>query len=279
MKKSRCTYMYTFILSCVLMTVMNITTAKTIDRGEIKFERGSYSGTVSGVVIRGERDKYSLMAGAGQWMKVKISSLENNAVFQLSIYQYGTGKDVQLVDAKDGDDADYWQGWLPRPGFSKNGKQNAVNIVVGGTRGNTSYDLTVTLKNRKKPVIDGEQSCTEHTTQFDMNECAKIEFQKADKELNRVYKLIRKLYKDDTVFLDKLHSAQLAWIKSRDADFDLKYPYTKNHEESRTHYGSIFPMCANNYKTQLTLARVEFLKQWATGIEEGDVCGGTIRLQ
>ena len=256
---------------------MNITTAKTIDRGEIKFEGGSYSGTVSGGVIRGERDKYSLMAGAGQWMEVKISSLENNAVFQISIYQYGTSKDVQLVGAKDFDDADYWQGWLPRPGFSKNGKQNAVNIVVGGTRGNTSYDLTVTIKNRKMP--DGEQSCTKPITQLSMNECANVEFQKADKELNRVYKLIRKLYKNDQVFLDKLHSAQLAWIKSRDADFDLKYPYTKSHEESRIHYGSIFPMCANNYKTQLTLARVEFLKQWATGIEEGDVCGGTIRLQ
>ena len=148
MKKSRCTYMFTFILSCMLMIGMNVTTAETFDKGEIKFKRGSHSGTVSGSVMRGDRDQYSLMAGSGQWMEVKISSLENNAVFQLSIYSYGTGKDVQLKGAKDGDDAKQWYGRLPSPGYSKDGKENAVDIVVGGTRGNASYDLSVTIRNR-----------------------------------------------------------------------------------------------------------------------------------
>jgi len=148
MKKSRCTYLFTFILSYMLMIVMNVTIAKTFDKGEIKFKRGSYSGTVSGSIVRGYRDQYSLMAFAGQWMKVKISSLPDNAVFQLSIYSYGTGEDVQLEGAKDGDDAKHWYGKLPTPGYSKDGKQNAVNIVVGGTRGNTSYVLTVTIRNQ-----------------------------------------------------------------------------------------------------------------------------------
>jgi len=132
----------------MLMIVMNVTIAKTFDKGEIKFKRGSYSGTVSGSVVRGDRDQYSLMAFAGQWMEVKISSPEDNAVFQLSIYSYGTGEYVQLEGAKDEDDAKHWYGKLPTPGCSKDGKQNAVNIVVGGTRGNTSYDLTVTIKNQ-----------------------------------------------------------------------------------------------------------------------------------
>ena len=149
MRKSRYIYPVTFMLSCLLMAVMNITIAETIDKGEIKFKRGSSSGTVSGAVIRGERNQYSLMAGSGQWMEVKIKSPEDNAVFQVSVYSYGTGEDVQLDGAKDGDDAKYWYGRLPKPGYSKNGKQNAVDIVVGGTRGNASYDLTVTITNRK----------------------------------------------------------------------------------------------------------------------------------
>ena len=146
MNKVRFAHTYTFILSCVLMTVMNIAAAETFDKGEIKFNRGSSSGMVSGGVLRGDRDQYFLMAGAGQWMEVQLDSLEDNAVFQLSIYQYGTGEGVQLEGARDGDDAQHWYGKLPHPGYSKNGSQNALDIVVGGTRGNASYDLTVTIK-------------------------------------------------------------------------------------------------------------------------------------
>jgi len=131
---------------------MNITLAETINKGEIKFKRGSHSATVSGTVIRGERDQYSLIAGAGQWMEVKISSPEDNAVFQLSIYSYGTGEDVQLEGAKAGEDARYWYDQLPAPGYSKDGKQNAVDIIVGGMRGNASYDLTLTIKNEAEEI-------------------------------------------------------------------------------------------------------------------------------
>lgn len=143
MKKNGC--LFAFTLSYVLTTVMNVTGAETIDKGDIVFERGSESGTVSGAVLRGERDQYSLVASAGQRMEVEISSPEDNAVFQLSVYSYGTGEDVALDGAGDGDDAKYWEGRLPKPGYSKDGKQNVVNIVVGGTRGNASYELTVTL--------------------------------------------------------------------------------------------------------------------------------------
>ncbi|GBC63017.1 hypothetical protein DENIS_4006 [Desulfonema ishimotonii] len=146
MKKSRYTA-YVFILSLMLMALANVTAAETFDRGEIRFKRGSSSGTFSGTVLRGDRDQYALMAGAGQWMEVKISSSEDNAVFQLSAYQYGTGEDVAFISAGEGDDADYWYGKLPNPGFSKNGKQNAVDIIVGGTHGNTSYKMTVTIQN------------------------------------------------------------------------------------------------------------------------------------
>lgn len=119
------------------------------DGGEITFKQGSSSIIISGGSVRGDGpNKYELMAGAGQWMEVKVSSIENNAVFQLSVYQHGTGKEVQLKGAKDGEDTKYWYGQLPSPGYSKDGKENAVTINVGSTRGGTSYDMRVAIKDR-----------------------------------------------------------------------------------------------------------------------------------
>ena len=67
-------------------------------------------------------------------MTVRITSIEDNAVFQ--IYQ---AKDMKALDgAAEGDDAMSWQGKLPASG--------KYTIVVGGTRGNTSYKLEVTIK-------------------------------------------------------------------------------------------------------------------------------------
>jgi len=151
MKKYKYIQAVTVILSFILITAMNITIAETIEKGEIKFKRGKSSGTVSGTVLRGEVNRHDLMAGAGQWMEVKIKSPEDNAVFQVSVYSYGTGEDEQLDGARDGDDTKYWYGQLPNPGYSKDGKQNWVLIDVGGTRGNASYDLTVTIKNKRDP--------------------------------------------------------------------------------------------------------------------------------
>ncbi len=118
------------------------------NEGEIHFLKGATSTTIEGSAIRGSLNEYQLMANAGQWVEIKISSLEDNAVFQFSNFQYGIGQDVQFEGAKDGDDAKYWYGQLPNPGYSKDGKQNALTIVVGGTRGNATYTLTVTIKDK-----------------------------------------------------------------------------------------------------------------------------------
>lgn len=109
-------------------------------------------------------------------------------------------------------------------------------------------------------------------TQLEMNRCSGIEYKEADAELNRVYRLIREIYQEDKEFLNNLKVAQRAWIKLRDADFELQFPHT----DEPGYYGSVFPMCASGFKTQLTLQRVEFLKRWLAGSEEGDVCSGSI---
>ena len=116
--------------------------------------------------------------------------------------------------------------------------------------------------------------CLENAnTQIEMNQCEGINFEKADKELNRVYKLIRKVYKNNKEFLLKLKLSELAWKKSRDADMEMRFPL----ENKQYEYGSAYPMCDSAIETSLTLQRIAYLKQWLVGIEEGDVCSGSIK--
>lgn len=65
-------------------------------------------------------------------MKVAITSIENNAVFQIN-NPHGDG----LPGATEADDAMKWTGTLPDSGD--------YTIIVGGTRGNAAYTLTITI--------------------------------------------------------------------------------------------------------------------------------------
>ena len=101
---------------------------------KVRFARGTSSTTITGAVIRGDRDRYYIGAKKGQTMSVKITSLEKNAVFQV----YLAGEQESLPGAGDGDDAMKWSGELPA--------DNEYVIVVGGTRGNATYTLTISVK-------------------------------------------------------------------------------------------------------------------------------------
>jgi len=109
-------------------------------------------------------------------------------------------------------------------------------------------------------------------SQGEMNEEEAKNYQKADKELNTVYQRIIKEYKDDTAFIRNLKNAQRIWVQFRDAEMKAKYPDRKD-----TYYGSVQPVCWYLYKTDLTEERTKKLKVWLTGIEEGDVCSGSVK--
>jgi hypothetical protein len=113
--------------------------------------RSSQSGSraalqVEGAVIRGERALYSFKARAGQHASLRISALEDNAVFQL--YAPGAKPETRdfvlkvrgkaLPGAAEGEDAVQWGGALPDSG--------AYLLVVGPTRGNAQYRLTITIR-------------------------------------------------------------------------------------------------------------------------------------
>ena len=112
----------------------------------IRFARGASGAEVRGAVVRGERALYSLQARGGQRMSLRIAAPERNAVVQ--VYAPGAMPEVKdsilevagetLPGAGEGDDATRWAGVLPRTG--------AYLLVVGSTRGNATYRLTVSIR-------------------------------------------------------------------------------------------------------------------------------------
>jgi hypothetical protein len=94
----------------------------------VKFGKGKSSASYSNAVIRGERDTYILGASGGQTMSVSISSLEDNAVFDV----VSPGGSL-LASERTG-----WSGNLPQDG--------KYRIVVGGTRGNATYKVSFSIR-------------------------------------------------------------------------------------------------------------------------------------
>jgi hypothetical protein len=99
----------------------------------VHFKPGTSSIVLKNSVVRGERDRYLVGAGAGQTMAVRITSTERNAVFSVA---RPDGK--FLPGATDETDTMNWRGRLPSTGD--------YLIEVGGTRGNATYALTVTIR-------------------------------------------------------------------------------------------------------------------------------------
>jgi hypothetical protein len=122
-----------FLAAALLLSAAGAAYAKGVTK-TVRFPKGSKSTVVEGGVARADRDRYIVGARAGQRMTVSITSAEDNAVFQI----YRPASKRALSGAGEGDDAKDWSGALPSSG-------NYV-IVVGGTRGNAEYRLSISVE-------------------------------------------------------------------------------------------------------------------------------------
>ena len=111
-------------------------------------------------------------------------------------------------------------------------------------------------------------------SQLDLNDSAASNYEKADKELDAVYHQILKEYRSDTAFIRNLKNAQRLWVLFRDAEMNAIFP-----ELPDSYYGSVQPMCWSMELTSLTQERTQKLKVWIDGIEEGDVCSGSVKMK
>jgi uncharacterized protein YecT (DUF1311 family) len=99
--------------------------------------------------------------------------------------------------------------------------------------------------------VDDEDPCPGSHTQAELNQCAARARDRADAELNKVY---RELLKDTgTTERAKLRAAQLAWIKFRDTQCDYESVGNKG--------GSIYPMVMSFCLARVTDARVKELQE------------------
>lgn len=122
---------------------------------------------------------------------------------------------------------------------------------------------------------DTLQSCLNTAmTQGAMTNCAERDLNKADAQLNRLYRELQLRYKDDPEFVKRLQIAQAAWLRFRDAQLAMRFP---PHPSEPYYYGSVLPMCSMLEVQQLTDDRVTTLKEWLAGSSEGDVCSGAMK--
>lgn len=112
----------------VMLTIVPVATAQVGKTRRVQFPRGRTSVTLKGAAVRGTEDKYLLRANNGQTMTLRISSTEDNAVFDV----VGPGGQSLASEVTD------WSGQLPSTGV--------YTIIVGGTRGNATYSLRVAIR-------------------------------------------------------------------------------------------------------------------------------------
>ena len=101
--------------------------ATAVHTQRVEFSPGTSSATVSNGVVRGERDVYLLGADGGQQMTLAITALEDNATFDV----VSPSGFILALDATEETIL------LPQVGD--------YQVIVGGTRGNASYELTMRI--------------------------------------------------------------------------------------------------------------------------------------
>lgn len=114
----------------LILTLVFVHTAQAGVHQRVRLPHPGGTVTLRGAVVRGDRDRYSIRVRAGQRLTVRITAGEHNAVFQII-----SPNGHFLPGAGEGMDAMGWQGRLRLSG--------TYTIVVGGSRGNATYTLTV----------------------------------------------------------------------------------------------------------------------------------------
>ncbi len=106
-----------------------------------------------------------------------------------------------------------------------------------------------------------------------MNEAACAEYKQVDRDMNRIYLKIVSDYRKDRAFMYAIKKAQLAWLRYRDAHVESIFP------GDASQYGSVSSMCRCASLAEITRERTQNLNRWLEGVEEGDVCAGSVRIK
>lgn len=125
------------------------------------------------------------------------------------------------------------------------------------------------------PALRADDCQKDAATQTAMNACGATDLKHVEAALSDTLARIRTQYADDPLFLERLEQSQLQWRQSLQADLDLRFPQSDTH----FYYGSVFPLCLATVKTGLIQHRIAMLNVWLTGLEEGEVCAGSVHIR
>jgi uncharacterized protein YecT (DUF1311 family) len=123
-----------------------------------------------------------------------------------------------------------------------------------------AYTLALLVGMLSVPLCAVAAKCGDLSNQGDMNQCALRDYQKADKQLNKVYNSYRNRL-DDTQ-KRQFRDVQLAWVKFR----NLACAY----ESSGVEGGSVYPFISNSCLIGMTHSRIKEITNLAR-CEEGDL--------
>ena len=96
-------------------------------------------------------------------------------------------------------------------------------------------------------------------SQMELNEQAGKRLEKADTELNKVYKQVLAQHTDDPEFTAVIKEGQRAWLKHVEAHMKVLF-FVKEGENPREVYGSVYPTEYAEAKASMLNARIKDLK-------------------
>ncbi len=97
-------------------------------------------------------------------------------------------------------------------------------------------------------------------SQMEKNRNAKMQYERADKELNTVYEQVLKKYKHSPKLIKNLKMAQRLWVELKLAELSVKFPDIDS--DPYESYGDQFPQCYYTYQTRLVQTRINELRRW-----------------
>ena len=121
----------------------------------------------------------------------------------------------------------------------------------------------------------GFTSSVQPQAMADADEDFCVSYKKSDAQLNKLYQKILVEYRKDKLFISKFRIAQRTWVAFRNAHVQEIFP----EPDLVRAYGTINLPCRCEAMNELTQTRIQQLKKWVDGVEEGEVCAGSIKIK
>jgi uncharacterized protein YecT (DUF1311 family) len=98
-------------------------------------------------------------------------------------------------------------------------------------------------------------------TQFELDSMARLSFNKTDNEMCKIYNEICTKFKNDTIFIKKLETAQKAWGEYRTAQIESVFPKPIPKPNYKDKTENITTICFYSILERTTRNRMEELKE------------------